>query len=113
MPAAHPITPALLAVSRGDAPADLLFTNACIVNLFTRTIQPSTNIPIAFAEGGGRIAGIGPDYSQGRQTIDLRGACLAPGFIDAHMHVESTMLPPSQFVRLAAPHGTTGVILDP
>src|SRR6185436_11569583 len=43
----------------------------------------------------------------------LTGSYIAPGFIDAHMHVESTMLPPSEFVKLAAPHGTTGVVLDP
>src|SRR6185436_9205132 len=43
----------------------------------------------------------------------LTGSYIAPGFIDAHMHVESTMLPPSEFVKLAAPHGTTGAVLDP
>lgn len=104
-----PITPALLAVARGDAPADLLLTNARTVNVFNRTIEP----PTAIAIHAGRIAGIGPEYSSASRVIDLGGAFVCPGFIDAHMHVESTMLPPSQFVRLAAPHGTTGVILDP
>lgn len=104
---AGPITPALLAVARGDTPADTLFTNARIVNVFTGEIE-SGNIAVH----GDRIAGVG-DYSMAASVVDLRGAFVAPGFIDAHMHVESTSLPPSQFVRLALPHGTTGVVLDP
>jgi len=102
-----PITPDLLAVARGDAPADLLFANAKIINVFTGQIE-SGNVAIH----KDRIAGIG-DYTDSRETVDLKGSFLAPGFIDAHMHVESTSLPPSQFVRLALPHGTTGVVLDP
>lgn len=107
IPPTGPITPELLAVARGDAPADLLLTNAKIINVFTGQIEPG-NIAIH----RDRIAGVG-DYTSATQSIDLRGAFVAPGFIDAHMHVESTSLPPSQFVRLALPHGTTGVVLDP
>jgi len=104
-----PATPELLAVARGDAPADLLFTNARLVNVFTVEIESTpTNVAIAH----GRFAGIGP-YREAKAIIDLKGACLAPGFIDAHMHIESTMLPPSEFARLAVPHATTGVIADP
>lgn len=102
-----PITPELLAVARGEASADKLLTNAKIINVFTRQIEAG-NVAIH----KDRIAGVG-DYTNGKETIDLNGAFLAPGFIDAHMHVESTSLPPSQFVRLALPHGTTGVVLDP
>lgn len=102
-----PITPDLLAVARGDAPADLVFANAKIINVFTGQIE-SGNVAIH----KDRIAGMG-DYTDSRETVDLKGSFLAPGFIDAHMHVESTSLPPSQFVRLALPHGTTGVVLDP
>ncbi|MBS0192262.1 MAG: adenine deaminase [Phycisphaerales bacterium] len=102
-----PATPQLLAVARGDAPADLLLKNARVVNVFTRRIEQAT-----LALHGQRIAGLG-DYSNGAQIVDLKGAFVCPGFIDAHMHVESTSLPPSQFVRLALPHGTTGVVLDP
>ncbi len=103
------ISPDLLAISRGDAPADLLFTNARVVNVFTREIE-SSNLAVHAATG--RIAGIG-DYSRAAQTIDLHNSFLAPGFIDAHMHVESTMLPPSEFVKLALPHGTTAAVFDP
>lgn len=102
-----PITPELLAVARGDTPADLLLANAKIINVFTGQIETG-NVAIH----NDRIAGVG-DYTSARETIDLKGSFLAPGFIDAHMHVESTSLPPSQFVRLALPHGTTGVVLDP
>lgn len=101
------INPELLAVARGDAPADLLLTGARVVNVFTGQIEPAS-----IAIQGERIAGVGP-YTKALHTLDLKGALVAPGFIDAHMHVESTMLPPSEFVRLAAPHGTTGVVLDP
>ncbi|MGH7243456.1 MAG: adenine deaminase [Phycisphaerales bacterium] len=104
---AGPITPELLAVARGDAPADLLLTNTKIINVFNGQIE-SGNIAIY----KDRIAGVG-DYSSAKESIDLHGSFVAPGFIDAHMHVESTSLPPSQFVRLALPHGTTGVVLDP
>lgn len=109
MPAVLPITPALLAVARGDAPADLLLADARVVNVFTRRVEGPTSVAIF----EGRIAGVGPDYARAVRTIRLGGAFVAPGFIDAHMHVESAMLPPSQFVRLAVPHGTTGVVLDP
>ena len=97
----------LLAVSRGDAPADLLLKRGRVVNVFTGEVE-AANVAI-HAE---RIAGVG-GYTRGVKEIDLGGAFVAPGFIDAHMHVESTLLPPSEFVRLAVPHGTTGVVLDP
>lgn len=106
-PGNAPITPELLAVARGEAPADVLLTSAKVINVFNGTIEHA-NVAIH----ADRFAGIG-DYTAAKQVVDLRGAFLAPGFIDAHMHVESTSLPPSQFVRLAVPHGTTGVVLDP
>jgi adenine deaminase len=99
--------PHLLAVALGDTPADLLLRGGSIVNVFTRSVERA-NVAIA----GGRVAGVG-DYTEAERVVDVAGALLAPGFIDAHMHVESTMLPPSQFVRLALPHGTTGAVFDP
>ncbi|MEX2217738.1 MAG: adenine deaminase [Phycisphaerales bacterium] len=101
------IDPHLLAVARGDAPADLLMKGGRVMNVFTREVE-SADVAIV----GERVAGVG-DYDAAERVVELRGAFIAPGFIDAHMHVESTMLPPSQFVRLAVPHGTTGVVLDP
>ena len=101
------ITPDLLSVSRGDSPAELLLTNARVINVFSQGLDKA-NVAIH----GGRIAGVGP-YTRAVESIDLAGAYIGPGFIDAHMHVESTLLPPSEFVKLAAPHGTTSVVLDP
>lgn len=104
--------PALFAVARGDAPADFRIVNARIVNVFTREI-----IPGEVLVHDGRIASVLHDgeqeYPQAAETIDLEGRCLAPGFIDAHMHIESTMMPPSVFATVALPHATTGVIADP
>ncbi len=110
MPQSSTITPDLLAVARGDAPADLLLTNARIINVFAGEILDG-----CIALHAGRIASVTPKppATPPKGAIDLKGAFIAPGFIDAHMHVESTMLPPSEFARLAIPHGTTGVVLDP
>ena len=103
----HTITPELMAVARGDAPADLLFRNARIVNTFSREVVEG-----AITVHGGFIVAVGEE-GPAAETVDLRGAFVAPGFIDAHMHVESTMMPPSEFIRFASPHGTTGAVLDP
>ncbi|MDQ7012619.1 MAG: adenine deaminase [Planctomycetota bacterium] len=99
--------PKLLAVARGDEPADLLIDNVRVVNVFTRRIQPG---PVAIV--GGRIAAIG-FVGESRETIDAGNAFAVPGLIDAHMHVESTMLMPSEFARLAVARGTTAAVLDP
>jgi adenine deaminase len=100
--------PELIAVARGEAPADLVLAGGQVVNVFTREI-----IPADIAILHGRIASVGVWKGDARRTIDATGAILAPGFIDAHMHIESTMLPPSRFAALAVPHGTTGVVADP
>lgn len=107
------IDPAMLAVARGDAPADLLLAGGRVVNVFTGEVEPANVAVWAPGDGrAGRIAGVGA-YTRAQTVVDVSGCFIAPGFIDAHMHVESTMLPPSRFVTLAAPHGTTGVVLDP
>ena len=97
-----------MAVARGDAPADCVFVNGRVVNVFTRRIEE-----VSVSVFGGRVAGVGTRTIEAQETIDLHGKYLAPGFIDAHMHVESTMMMPREFVRVASPHGTTGVVLDP
>ena len=80
----------LIKVARGDEPADLLLKNAKVVNVFTGDID-ETNIAIVHS----RIAGLG-DY-QAHQVEDLRGRYVCPGFIDAHVHIESAMVGPAQF----------------
>jgi len=97
-----------MAVARGDQPADTVFINGQVVNVFTRQIEQT-----AVSVYQGRIVAVGQSPMQAKETIDLQGRYLAPGLIDAHMHVESTMMMPREFVKVAAPHGTTGVVFDP
>ncbi len=93
-------------VARGDREADKVLRGGRVINVFTRSIDEA-DVAIV----GDRIAGIG--RYDGAEIFELDGAFIAPGFIDAHMHVESTMLPPSGFAELALPHGTTAAIFDP
>lgn len=79
-----------------------------MVNVFTRSIER-----VSVGVFGGRICFVGAEEIEAAETVDLDGRVLAPGFIDAHMHVESTMMMPREFVGVAAPHGTTGVVFDP
>jgi adenine deaminase len=96
----------LLSVSRGELPADLLFLNARIVNTLTSEIEVG-NVAIC----GDRVAGVG-DYHLARQVIDLQGKYLAPGFIEGHTHLESSMLNLSQYARAVVPRGVTTLITD-
>jgi len=100
--------PNFLAACRGDLPADLAFDNARVVNVFTRTVEEAR---VGVFQG--RLCAVSDGPLQAARTVDLGGRFLAPGLIDAHMHIESTMLLPREFVALAAPHATTGVVLDP
>ncbi len=96
----------LIAVARGDAPADLVLADATIVNTFTGELERAS-----VAVYGGRIAGVG-EYRQAREVIDLRGKYLAPGLIDGHFHLESTYLHVDQYARAVVPHGTLAAITD-
>ncbi len=91
----------------GKKPAHVLFKNARIVNVFTGEVEEG-NIAV-FKK---RIAGVG-DYEEGEKVIDLRGLYVVPGLIDAHLHIESSMLSPRQFAKAVLLHGTTTVIADP
>ncbi|WP_429144264.1 adenine deaminase [Anaerotaenia torta] len=95
-----------LAVARGLEKADLVLKNANIINVFTEEIEQGD---VAICSG--RIVGIG-DY-EGEQELDCAGQYVAPGFIDGHIHLESSMLKPVEFVKSVLPHGTTAVITDP
>ena len=98
----------LIDVAKGDRPADLLLRGARIVNVFTGEVYLA-NIAIA----GEWIAGVGEDYTAGREILDLEGLFLAPGLINGHLHLESSLLSPGEYTRLALPRGTTTVVLDP
>ena len=99
-------TKGLIEVARGDAQADLVLANARIVNTFTGEIEES-NVAIH----KGRIAGVG-DYTWARRTVDLEGRYLSPGFIDGHVHLESTYLHVDQFARAVVPRGTLAAVTD-
>src|SRR5215210_768715 len=102
--------PRTLAVARGDEPADLLLRNARLVNVLSGEIHPA-DIAIAGPTIAG-IAGIGSGYGA-RREIDLGGRYVCPGFLDAHVHIESSMVPPAEFTRAVVPRGVTTVVTDP
>jgi adenine deaminase len=96
----------LIAVAKGDMPADLVISNAKIVNVFSGEIE-SGNVAVY----KGRIAGIG-DYAKAKKIIDLGGKYLAPGLINGHTHIESSMLDIGQYARAVVSRGTLAVITD-
>jgi adenine deaminase len=97
----------LLAAARGDEPSDLLLENVRLLNVFSGEIHDT-----AIALCASRIAGLGPGY-RAKRTLDLEGRFVGPGLIDAHVHIESSMVPPGAFARLVLPRGVTTVVADP
>lgn len=97
----------IINVARGLEKADLVIKNANIVNVLSEEIHKAD---IAITDG--IIAGIGDNYS-GEKEIDVNGAYVTPSFIDGHVHLESSMLLPSEFAKAVLPAGTTTVITDP
>lgn len=97
-------------IARGRLPADLVLRNARLVNVCSGECYAAD---VAIADG--LIVGVSePDGSYaGREERDLQGRWLAPGLIDGHMHIESTMLLLSEFTRIVTPRGITSVMLDP
>jgi adenine deaminase len=96
----------LISIARGEVPADLLLKNARIINTFIGEIEQG-NVAIC----GDRVAGVG-DYQQASEIIDLQGDYLAPGLINGHTHIESSMLHPAQYARAVVPRGTLTVVTD-
>ena len=96
------------AAARGLRKASLVLRGGRVVNLFTREII-ETDLLIE----GGLVAALGTGYPAGEVTIELGGGYVIPGLIDAHIHLESTLLLPDQFAAAVLPHGTTAVIADP
>src|SRR5688572_16458159 len=95
-----------LAVARGDEPADLVIRGGQVFSVFTREWLEGD---LAIADGF--VAGLG-DYD-GEESLDATGRYVVPGFIDAHMHLESSKLLVDEFARLVLPLGTTAVVADP
>ena len=96
----------IIAAAAGREPADLVLKNATIVNVFSNELS---TMDIAVAEG--LIVGMG-SY-QGRSEVDCTGKIILPGFLDAHIHLESSLVSPTEFVKAVLPHGTTTVVTDP
>ena len=94
-------------VASGRQKADLVLKNATYVNVFCNELSHGD---IAVAEG--LIAGMGEHY-EGAVEIDMGGKLVLPGFVDAHIHLESALVSPKEFANAVIPHGTTTVITDP
>jgi adenine deaminase len=96
----------LLEVARGHRPADFCFRGGQVINVFSgRVDQVDLAIHRGFVVGSGSYAA--------RANVDLDGAYVCPGFIDGHLHMESTLLSPAQFCAAVLPHGTSAVVADP
>ena len=95
-----------IAVARGDEPADLVLRGGRVFAAFTREWL---SVDVAVVDGV--VAGLG-EY-EGRETLDVSGRYVVPGFVDAHVHIESSKLMVDEFARLVLPLGTTAVVADP
>ena len=96
----------LIETAAGRKPADLVLKNCKIVNVYSGEIESGD---IAITDG--KIAGIG-DYD-GKEIIDAEGKFAAPGFIDAHIHIESSYISPEHLGKIIVPCGMTTIIADP
>jgi adenine deaminase len=97
----------LIAAARGDEPVDLLLKDARLVNVLSGEIHRTG---IAIHEG--QVVGLA-DEQKAQQVVDLKGRYVCPGLMDAHVHLESSMVQPAEFARAVVPRGTTAVVCDP
>ncbi|WP_423233494.1 adenine deaminase [Aminirod propionatiphilus] len=106
------VTKELVAVAQGLEKADLVLRNVRLLNVNTAEIQEGLDVAVR----AGRIAYVGrADHTIGPDTIvvDGEGKVLVPGFLDGHIHVESSMVTVREYARVVVPHGTTGIFMDP
>jgi len=96
----------IIDAAAGRIPCDLLLKNGRIVNVFSGEIVPG-----CVAVHGGCIMAM--EETPSKRVIDLDGRTIAPGFIDAHVHIESSMVTVSQYARAVVPQGTTSAVIDP
>ena len=100
-------TERIIKIAKGEQKADLVIKNAKLVNVLSEEIY-ETDIAIA----DNLVVGLAKNY-EGIKEIDVKGAYVTPGFIDGHVHIESSMLVPSEFAKMVVPSGTTTVVADP
>lgn len=96
----------LILTASGEKKAELVLKGAHVVNVFSEELLQAD-----VAVSDGYIVGVG-EY-QGETEINVSGRIICPGFLDGHIHLESSMVAPADFERTVVPHGTTGVITDP
>ena len=102
----------LSAVAMGNIPAETVILNAKLINVCTKEILENISVAIH----SGRIALVGDAthcIGDGTKVIDANGAYIAPGMMDGHIHIESSMLAPSEYAKAVIPHGTIGIYYDP
>ena len=96
----------LIDTAMGRADADIILKNGNIIDVFTgKTIKGDVAVK------NGYICGVG-EYS-GKNELDINGRYIMPGFIDTHVHIESSMVTPPEYIKTVLPHGVTTVIADP
>jgi adenine deaminase len=95
-----------ISAARGAVEADLLLRGGRVVNVFTHEIEEAS-----VAVRAGRVVGLGDRPA--REVVDLDGRYVCPGLIDAHVHIEISMLPPHRFADAVLPHGVTSIVCDP
>lgn len=106
------LTQKLVAAAMGREPADLVIRKGILVNVHTGEILPDTDVAVKY----GRIVRVGDAsdlVGHDTEVIQGEGFYLVPGFLDGHVHVESSMVTVTQFARAVLPHGTTGIFMDP
>ena len=106
------ITRELVAVANGQQKADLVIKNGTLINVNTAELLPNMDVAITH----GYIALVGDAaHTIGEDTcvIDATGQYISPGFIDGHLHVESSMLTVKSYAKAVLPHGTTSIMMDP
>lgn len=95
----------LIRQARGEEPAELVLKNCKVINVFTKTIDIED-----IAISNGIILGAGTYF--GKEERDCKNLFVAPGFMDGHVHIESSMVTPGEYARLVMPNGTTSIIAD-
>jgi adenine deaminase len=93
--------------ARREIPSDLVLKKGRVVNVFSGTVE---ECDVAVHQG--YVAGLGLNYD-GKEVVDVKGKWVVPGFMDAHIHIESSMLLPSSLASALLPHGTTALVADP